>query len=72
MRERQVIAAMDESSSVQLELDPFCAMDARVVSDDLKIRCIAVRKDAASRSPVFVTVNPASVNPNPSHSLYQI
>ncbi len=56
LREREVVAAMDERSLLQLDLSSFCAADTSAVSSSCLISCVALRKHLSSRRPVYVTV----------------
>jgi deoxyinosine 3'endonuclease (endonuclease V) len=57
LREREVLVAMDERTSLQLDLSSFCAAHTSAVSVCHKIPCFALRKKLSSRRPVYVTVN---------------
>lgn len=67
LREREVVAFMDKSACLQLDISSFCSMDASSDSDNFNIRCVAVRKDATSRRPVYVSVKPKAPNSKPYH-----
>jgi hypothetical protein len=57
LREREVVAAMDERALLQLDLSSFCAADTSAVSSSCMISCVALRKHLSSRQPVYVTVS---------------
>lgn len=56
LREREVVAAMDERASLQLDISSFCASDSGACSIE-NTRCVALRKNLESKKPVYVTVS---------------
>lgn len=56
LRERDVVAAMDESASLQLDLSSLCAQESTSGHGKREVSCVALRKDISSRRPVYVTV----------------
>ena len=57
LHEREVVAAMDESASLQLDLSSLCAQESTSGHGKREVSCVALRKDTSSRRPVYVTVN---------------
>jgi hypothetical protein len=57
LREREVVAAMDERALLQLDISSFCAAETGAFTVHDNLRCVALRKDLESKRPVFVTVS---------------
>ena len=70
LREREVVASMDRSDCLQLDISSFCEADVGAASVNCKISCVAVRKDVTSRRPVYVTVRPKASYPKPLNCHY--
>ena len=68
LREKEVVAAMDESAALQLNVSAHCAANSTtgsVAATSCGMSCVAVRKTLASRRPVYITVNPTPPNHKP-------
>jgi deoxyinosine 3'endonuclease (endonuclease V) len=69
LREKEVLAAMDNCAALQLDVSAHCAANSTtgsVAATSCGMSCVAVRKTLASRRPVYITVNPPPQTTSPT------